>query len=272
MNKTDNRSKKNLPLEHSSQAVKGKKLSRNRGVAKRFRTAIICLSALVVVSMITCIGYDRFNTVSKAKALSGCLVCIDPGHGFGDPGTAGEFLGDVTEAEINMSISQRLAEELKKKGFSVVFTHDGSDIPVGTDVNNNGIFDPEERVTYSDSFDSVPAVFISIHCDSFPSDPSVNGTRLYYQDGSDRGVLSGLLRSVANEISVINGTRRAPIVKSMSQNDAYTVICDREKSSAFLIECGFVTNADDAARLISADWQSSFAKAIADGMYKYCNK
>lgn len=264
MNKTDNRSKE------SFKTTKDKDLIRKQSRAKRLRVTIICLSALIVVSIITFIGYERLRTISKIKTLRGCLICIDPGHGFDDPGTVSEFLGNVTEADINMSISQRLAEELNKKGFSTVFTHDGVSIPVGADVNENGVFDPEERVTYSDSLDAVPIIFISVHCDSFPNDDSVNGTRLYYQDSADRGVLSGLLRSVANEISKIDSDRRTPIVKSMSQNDAYTVICNREKSSSFLIECGFVTNIDDAARLINANWQSNFAKAIAEGMYKYC--
>lgn len=241
-------------------------------VTERFRVAIICFSALVLISIIICVGYYRSNALAVSKALNGGLVCIDPGHGFDDPGTVSELLGDVTEAKINMSISQMLADELKKCGFSVIFTHDGITLPQNADVDGNGIFDPTERVTYSDGLDTKPDIFISIHCDSFPSDASVNGTRLYYQGGTDRNILSGLLGSVSREIDGMDDARRDTLVKSMSQDDAYTVICDRKECLAFLIECGFVTNADDAQRLTSADWQHELAKAIAQGIYRYCNK
>lgn len=238
----------------------------------RLKIAIICVLTVVLMSTIICIGYHRSDVLAASRALKGCLVCIDPGHGFDDPGTVSELLGDVTEAQINMSIAQKLASELEKCGFSVVFTHDGITIPFGADIDENGIFDPTERVTYSDRLDTKPELFISIHCDSFPSDATVNGTRLYYQSENAFGVLSGLLRSVAREIDAIDGTRRETLVKPMSRGDAYTVICDRNEYPAFLIECGFVTNEYDAEKLVDAAWQQAFARAVAHGIYKHCNK
>jgi N-acetylmuramoyl-L-alanine amidase len=57
-------------------------------------------------------------------------ICIDPGHGFSDPGALG-VLNGVTyqEDDINLAIAYKLKNELNARGFNVIFTHDGVNLP-----------------------------------------------------------------------------------------------------------------------------------------------
>jgi N-acetylmuramoyl-L-alanine amidase len=138
-------------------------------------------------------------------------------------------------------------------------------------IDADGIFDPSERVRYSDSIEEAPSIFISIHCDSFPQDASVSGTRIYYQNGYGTEVTKKMALQIADSIDKIDKNRKETVVKGMSADDAFTVIHNRGEKIAFLIECGFITSESDAALLKDPNWQSAFANAVAIGIFEFCN-
>lgn len=231
---------------------------------------------MLVVGLIFCavvaILIKDVNVRATSAALKECVICIDPGHGFNDPGAEGHYIGQNCEADINLSVAKKLGSHLSELGYSVYYTHDGDILPDDCDVNNDGVFNPNERVIFSDILQSEidkPMIFVSIHCDSFTNDESVNGTRLYYQTSNDnttKNLVDSVLKTLANN----NGTRRAPLAKSMDEESAYTVICNRGKINAFLIECGFITNINDGNLLTDDEWQNEFADSIAEGIHNFC--
>lgn len=236
---------------------------------------IVLLSvAVVFLAFAVTMLYMNINTLYTVRSLKNCTICLDAGHGFSDPGSESDYLGDgITEASINMEIVNKLAIELRKYGFNVVLTHTGGSIPTGFDVNSDDIFNPGERVTYSDTLE--PDIFISIHCDSFKEDETVRGTRIYYQSQSDLpidfylpSVNSKIANALADKTDQLTPGRRKCLIKPMRKNDSYTVISNRVGIYSFLIECGFITNQDDAKLLTDPDWQTNFASAIAKGLYE----
>jgi len=81
---------------------------------------------------------------------------VDPGHGGNDPGALG-FYPDKDEADINLEIAQRLADELKSQGASVLMVTPGSTMAsrlesarafnpqVLVSVHNNTNWNPEAK-------------------------------------------------------------------------------------------------------------------------------
>ncbi len=194
-------------------------------------------------------------------------VCLDAGHGFGDIGTSSAYLGEKTEKDITLPIVLKLKEKLEARGFTVVLTHDGVSFPTSEIDNGDDLFNPKERISYAHTLNI--DYFLSIHCDSFESDETVKGTRIYYSEGTPFTKKSA---SAVNKIlSGINDalpTAKKAVSRNMAFDSAYYVIRMAHTPSA-LIEIGFVTNRTDAQNMLSESWQESFTDGIADGLEDY---
>lgn len=196
---------------------------------------------------------------------NGVTVCVDPGHGFDDPGTFSDLLGDLCEKDITLAVAEKLKYHLELLGYTVVMTHDGESFPRTSVYDNNNKYKPEERVAYANSLGSTIDYYISIHCNSFETDEA-SGTRIYYYEGPQK--LSGydidITQAVADQIGVAFPDDNTPTVEKYH----YYVIT-YTKVPASLVEIGFVTNPDDAADMIDPGWQEKYAKALADGIDNY---
>lgn len=208
-------------------------------------------------------------------------VMLDPGHGFDDIGASSALLGEVNEATINLDIALRVREILAAHdSISVIMTHednavdgrisasDGGEPPL----NNLVLLTPEDRAVLANGQDI--DLFVSIHCDSLPSDPGVSGMRVYYyRDAAVEGPLNGgreaLAAHVANQFGLRMGdSAPTPLVRNMTEDTAFYVIKKLHVPSV-LCEVGFVTNEQDAADLLDAEWRRAAAEGIAKGILCY---
>ena len=200
------------------------------------------------------------------------LIVVDAGHGLLDVGAINkENLGDVTEADINFAVATALAEYLTERGYAVVMSHDGVAKPETEYDDGEDTYGPSERADFSNA--TAADLFISIHCDSFPDNADVYGTRLYY--GVDTPNSSLLDQSFAEALKYGIEEKfpsdKKVILKPMSGNSAYTVLY-KTKVPSVLVECGFITNAGDAKKLLDASWQKDFALSLANGIDSYFEK
>ena len=232
-------------------------------------SAIACALAIILVTVSVFWGINIYNSYKLKRELLSSTICLDAGHGFKDSGAQNDLISPYTEADINYSITEKLAQYLTEFGIKVILLHDGTSIPKGYDVDQNGVFDVGERVTYSDALGA--ALYISIHCDSFESDPDVCGTRIYYQ-AQDSSPISSICSSIADSIDNSKICQKPTRLKPMLSDDAFAVIRNRGEMLSLLVECGFITNHTDAAMLCDSNWQSEFAKALAEGIKDFCEK
>ncbi len=220
------------------------------------------------------VGDDKnsFKTAKPKTDGSKPLVCIDPGHGFVDIGTTGTFIAGKTEAQINLEFSLKLKKRLIDRGFDVILTHDGKEIPVGYDYDNNNHFsanDANASTPTSERRDFAmsknPDCFISIHCDSF-SNPLVSGMRIYYS--TDNTSASSVIDKIVTAMTPITNEYPNTTAKKFPKptEEAYAVTKKWGSTPAFLVELGFITNAEDAECLLSEAWQEKTAFAIAKGL------
>ena len=191
-----------------------------------------------------------FNDKSTKKQYT---IAIDAGHGGKDPGAIG--YKKYYEKTIALSVARYLRDELKKD-FNVVMTRD-SDVDV-YGPNASARNELQARVDVGNNANS--DIFVSIHCNAFVN-PAANGTQTFYYGSSYQG--QRLAQSIQEKMIEANGLRD----RGISTCNFYVV--KHSYMPAVLIETAFITNYDEEALLSDDEWQTTMAKAIAEGINEY---
>lgn len=208
------------------------------------------------------IAIDIFNSVVNTPVASDValsnvknkIITIDPGHGGSDSGAVGP--NGYTEKEGAFAISQKVASILNQSGAKVVMTRD-SDVDV-YGPNASARNELQARVDVGNNANS--DIFVSIHCNAFVN-PAANGTQTFYYGSSYQG--QRLARSIQEKMIEANGLRD----RGISTCNFYVV--KHSYMPAVLIETAFITNYDEEALLSDDEWQTTMAKAIAEGINEY---
>lgn len=175
---------------------------------------------------------------------TGLVVMLDPGHGGRDPGAVG--IGSIKEKDINLSIAQRVANRLEQNGIRVIMTR-----------SDDREIDLSPRVQMAER--SNVDLFVSIHANAISmSRPDVNGLETYYYSSG-----LNLARTIHN--SILRNTD----MRDRGVRQANFYVIKNTSMPAVLVETGFVTGREDAARLSNINTRNQIADAIADGILTY---
>lgn len=175
------------------------------------------------------------------------VVVIDPGHGGPDPGAIG--VGGLQEKDLVLDIGTKVAGFLQQQGVQAYLTR-GDDRDL----------DLEPRVQMAEQAQA--SVFVSIHANSISlSRPDVNGLETYYfQSGAD--LANMIHQTILQTTGVLDrGVRTARFY-----------VLRKTSMPSVLVEVGFVTGRDDAARLSDSSYRTQMADAIARGILQYLHR
>ncbi|MBR2476816.1 MAG: N-acetylmuramoyl-L-alanine amidase [Clostridia bacterium] len=178
-------------------------------------------------------------------------ICVDAGHNYsgGDTGAVG--VGGLKEQDITFAIADKLREALIANGHQVVMTRNNLTDNLGTDASSS----LRERVRIANN--NRCDFFISIHCNSGVA--IANGTEVLI---SARG---GVAESYANAVqdAIVNrmGTMNRGVRVDTEYLGIRLYVLHNTNCPAILIETGFISNNDDAAKL--NEQPEDFALAIA---------
>ncbi len=174
------------------------------------------------------------------------LVAIDAGHGGRDPGAVG--IGGLQEKEVVLDISQQVAQILEGQGIGVLMTRPGDQE-----------IDLEPRVAAAEQRGA--DVFVSIHANALSlSRPDVNGVETYYYSSAEGRRLAS---------SVHSQLLRETNSRDRGVREARFYVIRNTSMPAILVETGFVTGSEDAARLRSSSGRRQISQAIANGIVDY---
>lgn len=198
------------------------------------------------------IGTEPSASQGVRIPASAIAIVIDAGHGGFDGGAVGTTTG-VIEAELNLKVSELIADELTKLGFYVVMTR--------TDGNALGKTKNEDMTRRKEimNLENVDLV-VSIHMNKF-RDRTISGPMVFFMKGSEEG------RTLAESVirCICESTGRSP--RPANPEDLFVLRVPEVPS--ILVECGFLSNADDEAKLVTEEYQRLLARGIADGIAGY---
>jgi N-acetylmuramoyl-L-alanine amidase len=176
-------------------------------------------------------------------AASFSTVVIDAGHGGFDRG--GIRSNIIPEKGVALDVARRLRSYLADAGFRTVMTR-SSDTFVTLD-RRVGTANAQRR-----------AIFVSIHFNSARR-KGANGIETFYGSSRAKRLASLIQRYAMKTTSGENrGIKRARFY-----------VLRRSRIPAVLIECGFLTNRQDARRASRPAWRDQLARQIARAIIQY---
>lgn len=210
------------------------------------------MSFIILFALCTCL-YKPVIHVSSSQLLNQRVIVLDPGHGGLDNGAS---IAGVDEDELNLEISFALKEELESRGATVYMTRTDDQDMTRRNYNYSKQDDMYLRALKIDEYQ--PDLFLSIHLNS--SNSSAWGSQVFYYKKSEDG--KRLADSIHNQMKTLTGTR-----KNISSSSFY--ILRATQSLGVLIECGFLSNANERGQLKSRSYHKKLAIVISDGIQDY---
>ena len=229
-------------------------------VLTKRRCAVYCLFMILIgIFTGTLIMISSYaGTLGAGDTLS---VIVDAGHGLPDGGAVG--VSGSVEQEINLEIALKVQEVLEAKGVRVIMTRtDENGLWEDDDdsIRKKKITDMNKRLDIMKNSDA--HLFISIHMNSFPNH-SASGLRIFYAPNHKE--IKPLAENIQARIKDITNAN-INIVKSA---DKSLFLMKNPPIPAILVECGFLSNANEEKKLQENDYQARLAWAIADAIEKY---
>ena len=226
---------------------------------KRF--SLLCFTFMTVFVMLFAIfGGDKAITViSEGLPIQRdhCII-IDAGHG-GVDGGATSCTGKL-ESAFNLEIALRLEDLFHFLGWETKMIR-RTDISVytkGETIAQKKVSDLKERVRICNETEN--AVLLSIHQNNF-SDGRYSGAQVFYAANEDSKALAQQLQ---NLFQILNPGSRRQIKKAES-----VYLMEHIGCTGILIECGFLSNPSEEAKLRDSEYQKRLCTVIASGVTNF---
>ncbi|MBF0578625.1 N-acetylmuramoyl-L-alanine amidase [Erysipelotrichaceae bacterium RD49] len=182
-------------------------------------------------------------------------VLLDAGHGGID---GGNVTNDVLEKDLNLSITNKVAQYLKElnPNIDVKVTRSTDETPWFEDELSDLNYRLEQQKTQNADY------FFSIHCNAFGEDPTVEGM-VFFVNPTDT-VMKDLVNKIGDNLTAVGWTQNYNVIdyellQLVSMSDIHSS----------LVELGYMTNEFDFQKLTDPTEQDKAAKAIAAAISDY---
>lgn len=194
------------------------------------------------------------NEVSAMLPLNGKIIVVDAGHGGKDVGTLKD---KIYEKDINLAISKYLDLELSKVGASVILTRDGDYDLSSPNAKWRKKSDFDNRIKLIN--EAGADMYLSIHV-NYLENASYKGAQVFYNNEENKEIAMVLQDKLNKELNNDREIKKIP---------DRTYMYDKLTVPGVLIECGFLSNAEERNLLITDKYQQKLAKIIKDGVIDY---
>lgn len=215
---------------------------------------------IVLIVVFFCAHHREGILVSgpaSPPAGDGLLLVIDPGHGGLDGGA--QAASGARESEINLDIALRLDQIMGLYGEKTVLTRDSETLDYSGDaqsVRAKKVEDQKNRVALANAAEN--SVLISIHQNKF-GDGRPFGAQVLYAGTPGSAEFAAVMQTYL--VSALNsGNRR---VETRAPDGIY--LMQKVTCPALLIECGFLSNPEEARLLTTEAYRLKVAAVIAAG-------
>ncbi|MFQ8688863.1 MAG: N-acetylmuramoyl-L-alanine amidase [Blautia sp.] len=186
---------------------------------------------------------------------------VDAGHGGTDPGMIG--VDGLEEKGVNLAIAKKLKVLLEKENYQVVMTREEDQGLYEEGTTNQKVQDMQNRCALI--AEKKPVVSVSIHQNSY-SDSQVKGPQVFFYEHSQEG--KELATCIQEQMNRQLDVERPRQIKG---NTTYYLL-KRSEGILNIVECGFLTNPQEAQKLQTEEYQQKVAEAIKDGILEFLQK
>lgn len=187
------------------------------------------------------------------------VIVIDVGHGGSDPGKVG--VTGIKEKDVNLSIARYLKDYLLAQDYTVYMTRETDCDLYDASVSNKKRSDLNHRIQFITEQNA--DCFISIHQNSYP-DTLQHGAQTFYYENREADEL--FAQTVQESLLTIDSSN----TRQIKSTDSYFIL-KNAPVPAILVECGFLSNPEETARLTDSNYQKQIAYAIALGTCRFLN-
>ena len=224
---------------------------------------ILFILIMIMVSTISfSISLKREDTIETVSLpASGKTIVLDAGHGFPDQGAENER--GVKEANLNLIITQKVQFFLEQSGCNVILTR--SEENGIYDLNSNTlrekkVSDIKNRVKIGNK--SSADAFVSIHLNKIPQS-QYYGWQTFFKSNNEKS--EQLAKSIQEELNFA--------IQKENKREALKItgkyIIEHIEIPITIVECGFLSNPEEAELLVKDEYQNKLAWGIYNGIMDY---
>ncbi len=229
------------------------------------RKAMYLISIFLISTLVFTLNTLLFIPVtSNDIATKSKIIVLDAGHGGEDGGAVSK--SGIVEKDLNLAITLKVKKILEDNNIQVVLTrsedvmlYDNADAKLA----KRKVEDIDKRIEITNN--SNADLLISIHMNSFPQN-YCKGWQIFYQKDSKIGEEVSIF--IQDNIKEVIETKNTRVPQSINN----VKLVNKSKIPAIVVECGFLSNEDEANLLIQEDYQDKIARGICNGIMKWYNQ
>ena len=190
-----------------------------------------------------------------AVPMSKVTLVLDAGHGGEDGGAASA--SGAKESDINLAVVRKLDCVLAFCGVEAVLTR-SEDISLHSDgcqtIREKKVSDLKNRVSLVNSTSN--SMLISVHQNHF-TDPAYSGAQVFYNVGDMSRQWGEQTQELLRQVLDPTNGRNAKLLPDS------VYLFKHINCPSILVECGFLSNGEEASLLLTDSYQRKIAVALA---------
>lgn len=219
---------------------------------------LMSVMLILCACMLSARGWERVSGNRVEEGTDKRTVVIDAGHGGNDPGKIG--VDDSLEKELNLIIAKKVQKLLEQQDVEVLMTRESDKGLYEEQTSNKKVQDMKNRCALIN--DAQPDCVVSIHQNSYHEE-YVNGAQVFYYGTSEEGKrLAEILQDKL--ISYVDPENH----REAKANSSYYLL-KKTEAPIVIVECGFLSNWEEAKKLQEDSYQNQIAWAVSMGILSY---
>ena len=203
-------------------------------------------------------GERAEGRAEREKQENTRMVIIDAGHGGNDPGKIG--VDGSQEKDLNLIIAGKLKDLLEQQDLYVLMTREEDEGLYDEGASNKKVQDMKRRCELING--EQPACVISIHQNSYHEEGIHGAQVFYYGTSAESKKLAEILQEELVRFVDPENHRQA------KANDTYYLL-KKTQVPVVIVECGFLSNWEEAKKLQEDNYQNQIAWAVSMGILSY---
>ena len=229
------------------------------------KRVLLLTISLGLIVFITLYGANDVRFIqTMAVPVTNKVIIIDAGHGKPDSGAENE--NGVSEEAINLKIALKLQKLLESSGATVLLTRSDENGIYEIDsktIAQKKVSDIKNRVKIAN--ESSADIYVSIHLNKILQG-QYWGWQTFYNSRNEKSKnLADCIQKNLNDTISTDNNRKTKKLDSI-------YIMKNVEIPIAVVECGFLSNNEEAKKLQEDEYQSKLAWGIYDGLMDYFNE